>query len=138
MSAEVTLGPDDAIAALADGIVEQRESAGQTVEWPEPEPYDEDSDADDASWDDDYNIADAYPADIWQEASASYDRMPQGDRQQWIDFAQREYEQGMTEFSDAIKSEEFSNSFSLFDILWLVLAVGAAFQLGSSGLGDDE
>lgn len=141
IAAETTWGPDDGIAAIADGIIEQREAAGQTINWPEPEPYDDTYDdtaaTDDESWDN-YSIADDYPEDVWAEAAAGYDRMPHADQQQWIEFAKRNYESNLASFSQDVKGVAFAESFSLFDLLWLALAVGAAFKLGSSGVTDDE
>ena len=113
----------DAISLLADDIVEKREAAGQTIDWP-----DTDSEA----------ISDSYPADIWQEALASWNRMPPADQQAWIDHAQYQYRTNLQAYTEDVKAEVFSESFTPFDLLWLLLAVASAFKLGSGMGGDDE
>ncbi len=119
---------DDGIAAVADSYIAERESRGETIEWPE---LGEDHDWENAS------AGDTYPADIWKQASEGWDRMPASDQQRWIDHAKYEHENMMREVGESVKSDAFAESFSPFDLLWLALAVGAAFKLGS-GFGDDE
>ena len=117
---------DFPLMRIADGIVEQRAEAGQQVTWPEG--YDLDT-----AWREAH-----YPEDIWAQATADWDAMSTTEQASYWESWKQEMSEG-TAFAEAqLTNYGFVQSFSLFDILWVVLAVGTAAKLGAGGSRDDE
>ncbi len=106
---------------LADEIVGAYEALGKPVEWP-----------------DGFDIATArrdhhYPADVWEDAVRRWDEMtPQGQEMHRTSVRQ-DIQAGMEAAMSAAAGQGFKQSFGLFDILWLFLAVGTAAKLGAGG-----
>lgn len=73
-----------------------------------------------------------FPPDIWQEASRRWERLgPEGQRTKVA-----EIEEAALQAQDAIKGivrrEGFLASFSPYDILWALLAIGSAFKIATA------
>ncbi|MHC4208840.1 MAG: hypothetical protein ACYSWT_03900 [Planctomycetota bacterium] len=110
---------------LADTVVEEYEEEGRTVAWPPGMDVD-------TAW-----RAGHYPPEVWAEAVRQWEEMSPAD--------QAEYSSSikafLTELATEAKAEEvadlieygFIQSFSLFDILWAVLAIATAAKLGAAG-----
>jgi hypothetical protein len=110
---------------LADSVVEEYEAEGRALDWPPAMNVD-------TAW-----RAPHYPPEVWAEAVRQWEEMTPAD--------QAEYSSSikafLTELVAEAKAEDmadltkvgFMQSFSLFDILWAVLAVGTAAKLGAAG-----
>jgi hypothetical protein len=73
-----------------------------------------------------------FPQDIWQEASRRWEGLgPEGQR-----LKVEEIEQAAIQAQDAFKGfvrrEGFLASFSAYDILWALLAIGSAFKIATA------
>ncbi len=114
------------LVRIADEIVQQREEEGQQVVWPDG--YDFDS-----AWREAH-----YPEDIWAQATAAWDGMSTAEQASyWVSWKQ-EMSEGRALASVEFTNYGFVQSFSLFDILWVVLAVGTAAKLGAGGTRDES
>ena len=124
-AAAAGLTADDMIESIADEIVAERVAAGKPVNWkPGMNAEDASSQAD-------------YPPDIWQEATARWNGEPPEQRETEL-AEQREQMAAMQKMLQGMmRNEAFKASFSLFDILWVVLAAGSAFRLGSGATTDE-
>lgn len=125
-SESVYMRPVDADSApifMADQLVEEYESQGKALTWPEG------MDADTAEKPEDF------PKELWEDATARWASMTDDQKTQYI--AQMEAVRsermsiGMAAFDGVILVE----SLSLYDALWAFLALGSAFKIGS-GNGD--
>lgn len=109
-------------ASIADEIAWERDEQGQSITWPAGMTYDEA-----------YLIED-YPPDIAREAQARWDAMSRQEQVQYLN-------KGLEEFAAMIENPELTAAMMsagygpkalFFDILWVVLAVGAAFGTGAN------
>ncbi|MEE8156332.1 MAG: hypothetical protein V3T53_15365 [Phycisphaerales bacterium] len=114
------------LVRIADGIVQQREEEGQQVVWPDG--YDFDS-----AWREAH-----YPQDIWAQATAAWDAMSTAEQASYWESWKQEMSEGRALAEAQLTSYGFVQSFGLFDILWVVLAVGTAAKLGAGGARDES
>ncbi len=114
------------LVRIADGIVQQREEEGQQVVWPDG--YDFDS-----AWREAH-----YPQDIWAQATAAWDAMSTAEQASYWASWKQEMSEGRALAEAQLTSYGFVQSFGLFDILWVVLAVGTAAKLGAGGARDES
>ena len=123
---EMAAGPegvDDelAISYVADVVIEEHLEEGLPVRWPggfAPENPAYESE---------------YPVDVWREAD---DRFASLTLQQKNDFKQEIADyvaEAMTDMRVEAQQAGFKESFGMFDILFIALAIGSAFKLGSGG-----
>ncbi|MCK4871713.1 MAG: hypothetical protein KAS72_03205 [Phycisphaerales bacterium] len=115
--------PDYVFSYLADSVAEEWEAQGRQLDWPEL-----DSDRTPAR-------EQEYPAQVWQEAENRWQDMTEQEHKQ--------FEAGVLAYEDQllaemvgsvgsqVKRDAFVQSFDLFDLLWLGLAVVSAWKLGT-------
>ena len=104
---------------LADEVVAEFESDGRDVDWPPGMDVD-------SAWREAH-----YPADVWAEAQTRWDAMNEPDREAYKASVTRELEAGMAFEEQEALNWWFIQSFTVFDILWVGLAVVTAFKLGA-------
>lgn len=109
----------DPIDYVAGDIVEERELAGEPVEWPEAE-VDADGEL----------IGAGYPADVVDEARQRWEAMPERERADYLTKKRDERAEQMAMIREQINDDAFKDSFSPFDLLWFGLAVFTAFKVG--------
>lgn len=116
--------PEPWLVWLADEVVEDYQRRGRAVEWPPGM----DLDSAWCEWD--------YPADVWSEAVTRWEAMSAAEQEAYKATVISE----IVEMTAADKHEMltwwFISSFSLFDILWIGLAVVTAAKIGYSGTGE--
>jgi hypothetical protein len=115
--------PECVLAFIARAIAEDREVAGERINWPGYEEMDE------------RTRREHYPSDIWEEAEAEWAAMSPSDQaafasqvETYMIDLQKQYFEAATEVFTAFA---FIDSFSLFDLLWVFLAVASAWKLGT-------
>ena len=113
------------VSEIADQLIEQREAAGETVEWPD---YDED--------DEDLTLRETYPQEIWDDAQARWDNADDNYRAQHREYVEAKVETMMAELKSIVVEQGFLQSFTLWDLLWLGLAVASAWRIGTGTGGD--
>lgn len=121
---EITITDDDAKMFMADSLIPEYESNGQALKWAEGK------DKESAE-----NPAD-YPKDLWEDAGKRWQAMSPNDQEAYRKSVEETRKSQVQQFAGTVEKEAFSNSFSLFDLLWAFFAVGTAFRLGSGGIGD--
>lgn len=114
------LDDDQAIIAyITEGLIEEQESQGKAVKWPEGvDPEDAQDEAD-------------YPKEIWADAAERWKGMDNGERANFRESVKIALISSFHEAKAGIRAEGFSSSFGLFDLLWFGLAVVSAFKIGS-------
>ncbi len=106
---------------LADEVVEEFQQAGRPVKWPPGKDIE-------SAW-----RQPDYPADIWAEAGSRWEAMSQPERDEYI-ASNMEMDRAMaSNFESEVIRQGFLYSFSLYDILWVGLAVATAWRLGAGG-----
>ncbi len=120
--------PDDVILEFADEIIFEREDKGRPIIWPT-----EDMTWEEALWPDDY------PKDVIAQANQQWEDMGEEaqleHRQARIDEMQSYAEEFNTMIDEEMETASASvlDNLTLFDGLWALLALAAAWQLGSGG-----
>jgi len=109
------------IVDLADEIVLEREAAGMTIDWPTAARIETATE--------EYE----YPADIWGEAVARLESLPDAERQHLRRAAQDTLADMSTSAGQYLRSEFFKNSFGILDIVFVGLAMFTAFRFGAAG-----
>ncbi|TWU06663.1 hypothetical protein CA54_50600 [Symmachiella macrocystis] len=115
------------IQQIADEIVDERNDAGQDVDWPEKQPL--------QGMGQQQDVSSGYPPDIWAEAEMRWEEMPIEEQQARREEAENEQdraEDGQEEFESAHVGDIFIFSFGLLDFIWIPIAVFTAFQLGAN------
>ena len=97
----------------------------ETVEWPD---YDED--------DEDLTLRETYPQEIWDDAQARWDNADDNYRAQHREYVEAKVETMMAELKSIVVEQGFLQSFTLWDLLWLGLAVASAWRIGTGTGGD--
>ncbi|MBN8597189.1 MAG: hypothetical protein J0L78_05905 [Planctomycetes bacterium] len=125
--AQVEINDDRAMVSIADQLVEESEKAGKKIEWPKGMTRDEASEQAD------------FPPAIWTDAKARWTAMSPADQDSYKKALAEHAHASLDHAIGQAESEAFFSSFTFFDILWAVLAIGSAFKLGSGdgGGGDD-
>ena len=143
---EIDLTDDDIRAAIvesiADEIVEEREAAGEKLQWPG------DNIAEDAAADAEVKLeaadldvsddpGDWYPAGIWDEAEKRFNDLDEAERQKRVDDFRAEMKAGFDAANQLVGTGFvlfFATlfSFGFHDILWFFLATVSAFKIGAS------
>ncbi|HLP85179.1 MAG TPA: hypothetical protein VK157_12595 [Phycisphaerales bacterium] len=124
LASEGPVTMEDAKIIMADQLVEEYERAGKTLTW-----------AEGMSMQDATTVAD-YPADLQKDLEVRWAAAPAETQEQYRQTYEHNRTEGIAAFKSEIRDSAFKESFGLFDILWLVLAVGTAFKLGA-GLDND-
>ena len=103
------------LVSLADEVVAEFESEGRDVDWPPGMNFE-------SAWREDH-----YPADVWAEAQTQWDAMSEPDRAVY----KAQLEEDMALGEQEMLNWWFLQSFTIYDILWVGLAVVTAFRLGA-------
>ncbi|HZW10712.1 MAG TPA: hypothetical protein VFF69_12480 [Phycisphaerales bacterium] len=109
------------IAALARQLADEREAAGEVLEWPE---IDEESEEEVAT-------ADLYPPVVWEDAEERWRSADETYRAEHRAYVEASMASMMAEFKSMMVQEGFLASFTPRDGLWLLLAVASAWGIGS-------
>ncbi len=104
---------------LADEVVMEFVRDGRDLDWPPGRNIE-------SAWHETH-----YPADVWAEAQTQWDAMSEPDREDYKEFVKRQIEQDMALGEQETLNWWFLQSFTIFDILWVGLAVVTAFKLGA-------
>lgn len=119
--ASVEITEEHMVMYVADLVVADMTSRGQTIDWPAGVTTDTASEAKD------------YPPDLWKDAQARWKACDDATKEQYRMDVRRNLEEGATAMVNTVGAAGvFVDSFSLFDLLWAFLAIGAAFRAGSS------
>ena len=116
-----TLTEHSMLVRHADEVVSEWEDEGRTIKWPAGMTVEEA-----------YEEAD-YPPEVWAEARSRWDRLSPGEQQAALAAEQARADEAVAMFKSDIREEGFLRSFTLFDILWIGLAVFTALKLGAGG-----
>lgn len=118
------------ISFLADGVVEERASAGESDLWPpgvDPEMAAERAD---------------YLPDVWAEATARWDALDEAQRSAFRSEIESQVlsnvQASMPEVRALLVQEGFLGSFGLLDLVFFGLAMATAFKTGSSTSGGED
>ncbi|MBL1217633.1 MAG: hypothetical protein D8M59_09070 [Planctomycetes bacterium] len=110
------------LSYIADEIAAEREEAGEVTEWPGgPEQMDYSHEAD-------------YPADIWAEAADRWDAWSTGEQDQYVAYVVGQEAKSQEAMEGVILVIAFLASFGLFDLVWGVLAIIAAYRTATGGV----
>jgi len=107
------------ISWISDEIVYELKEQGETIAWPEgvdPEAVDSKDD---------------YPPRIWNRAEQIFGTMSEDEKADYKESVRQQTELNIKMFADSVKGESFIASFGLFDALFLFLAIGTAYKVGS-------
>jgi len=107
------------VAWLADDVVMDFVRDGRDVDWPPGRNIE-------YAWHEVH-----YPADVWAEAQSQWDAMSEPDRDAYKATVTRKIEQNMAVGEQETLKWWFMQSFTIFDLLWVGLAVVTAFKLGA-------
>ncbi len=116
---------DDAKVFMARQLVEEYTKANKKLAWPKD--MDEDS-AEEAK---------DFPADLWKDTTTRWDGMDQKARDAYCQSVEEQRREAIAAFSNAVTQQGFQASFSPWDILWALLAIGSAYKIGSGSGSDD-
>lgn len=109
---------------LADQLVEEYERGGKPLAWPEGKTVgNAEAEAD-------------YPKALWGDMLTRWNAMTPEDREQRRRWMDGQAKKAMASMGNEVTSEGFLASFSLFDALWFLLAVGSAYRIGSGSGGE--
>ena len=122
--------PDYLLSFTADRIVEEYEAGGRKVQWPPGKNFE-------SAW----RQAD-YPPDIWADAVDRLEQLSEPehrDYQDEVDAAMAEHTRVSREqFEREASGQGFLDSFSPFDLLWIILAVATAAKIGYGGTSKEQ
>ncbi|CAE7230895.1 unnamed protein product [Symbiodinium necroappetens] len=104
---------------IADDIALSWQDQGRELAWPEGMTYEE-------AWD-----QSDYPVDVWRAMEETWDGLPESEREDRIDDARADVDT----YTAALTKEVFWDSFSLFDGLWFLLALGSAWKIAEDDDG---
>ncbi|MEN0019368.1 MAG: hypothetical protein AAF747_00635 [Planctomycetota bacterium] len=125
----MTVDEELVISYVADEVVEELEGNGLQLEWPSH-----------VANDPMYVPAEAsdYPAIVWTAADSRWQEMSESDRQLYRDEAQYELDQMRGVIAGVVTADVAASTISLWDVLWIGLAVctagGIAYRGGTGDL----
>lgn len=116
---EVAGSEEFVVSCIADAVVLEWEEADRPVEWP-------------AGVDPEVAATEAeYPPEAWADAEARWAAMSVEEQQAYREGIVTFYTGGDPAGEAAFSTEVFLSSFGVFDLLWIVFAVGTAFGMGA-------
>ncbi|MBX3383155.1 MAG: hypothetical protein KF864_06565 [Phycisphaeraceae bacterium] len=124
-SLSITISNNDIQVHLADQLVEEYQQAGKPVVWPEGMTVEKAATEAD------------YPKNLWADMLTRWNALAPEDIEQRREFLTEESKQSLSQAKSLVAEDAFTESFSLFDALWFILAIGSAYKIGS-GSGEDE
>lgn len=122
--AELTSGPDGvtdefAISYVADDVVAAYHQEGRKVAWPGGvEPSNPSTQAE-------------YPADVWREATTTWNELEPQERADFKAELASGLQANAATFREGAVQAGFKESFGALDVLFVLLAIGSAYKLGS-------
>ncbi len=109
------------VSYIADEVVQEFESEGKPVAWPEgEEPFQAAAEGD-------------YPTDIWAVAQSRWDAMSLDDQETYRAELRSNIEASAAAFHDMISQAGFLQTLGLMDIIFFALAIFTAFKIGRVG-----
>ncbi len=114
---------ENLISYYADDVAAEWAEAGEELAWP-------DSAAAESRW-----VEGDYPADVWAEAETRWAALSADEQAEHRSWVEGEVSYSSEEVAQVF-TDTFKASFSLFDVLWVCLAVFTAFRLGASPMVD--
>lgn len=123
---QISIGEEQALVGIADQLAEEAEKSGKRLEWPKGMNREEASEEAD------------FPPALWTDAKARWAAMPPADQESYKKALADHIHANVENVIGQAESEAFFSSFTFFDILWAVLAIGSAFKLGSGNGGSDD
>lgn len=124
-SLSTAISDEDIQVHLADQLVEEYQQAGKPLVWPEGMTVEEATTEAD------------YPKNLWADMLARWNALSPDDIEQRRAYLTEESKQSLSQLKSMVADEAFTESFSILDALWFLLAVGSAYKIGS-GSGDEE
>jgi hypothetical protein len=119
-SARVIVTDEFATAMIAREVAADMEKKGAKLQWP-PEAEDHETGIKKSE----------FPANVWAQADGRWKKLTPQERDDMKSALQQMVQERMQTAAAEIKTAGFVESFSLFDILWFLLAIGSAFSIGS-------
>jgi hypothetical protein len=117
----VKISEDDAQVELARTVAREQEEKGKKLKWPE------------GMSEEDAESQGDFPKEVWAEMDKRWEAMSPDQRADYLDQIRNERKQLVSSVMGVVKDEGFMASFSVIDIVFLLLAVGAGFSIGSGG-----
>ena len=117
--ASMVITLDDAKCFVADQLVPEYEASGKKLTWPEGQSLE--TAAEQAH----------YPTDLWADMESRWATLTTTQQESYRIAAEQRAKDGLQAFAAVVKQEGFASSFSLWDALWFVLAIGAAYKIGA-------
>ncbi|MFN0012803.1 MAG: hypothetical protein ACKVS8_14305 [Phycisphaerales bacterium] len=115
------LTDEDLQMHLGAEIADEWESAGKELKWPKGEPPE------------DVEGPGDLPPDLWAETTTRWKAATPEWQADYRSRTQTAVTAELETLKQTVKEDAFKGSFGLFDILWLFLALGSAFKIGSGG-----
>jgi hypothetical protein len=113
---------------MAHQLVDEASSCGKTLKWPEGKSDDEAEKLED------------FPTDISKDVEARWKAMPADAKKEYCEQTKEAAREGIHGIVDSLgsaaKGEGFMASFSLWDVLWLGLALMTGARFGSGGTAE--
>lgn len=119
VSRQVVAKEEHAIGLIGRDVAKEHEAAGKRYQWP------------DEVTPDTALMEDDFPAIIWTEAKGRYDALDDAAKAQKRSDATAELRKAFKGAMNEVRSEGFAEMFSLYDILFFILAIGSAYAIGS-------
>ena len=113
-----TVTDEHATALLASRLAEQREQQGQQLAWPEHKAG--------------ASPAAAFPKDVWTDAARQLRAMSAAERNKLREDVRDQGEAQINDLRAWGSGPGFVASFSAFDALWTLLALGSAYRVGGA------
>ena len=119
---------DGFILTIADQVVEESESSGKPLVFPNSKPAE------------DREAESDYPAPVIKDAKARWNAMSADEKETFKtsveDRARAAIAEEMHVTGSAVRSRGFTASWGVLDILFVVLAIASAFRIGSTSGGE--
>lgn len=118
-------------AMMAHLVVEQSPGGYSAFTWPDNDVPDEHA-----------LFREEFPADLWTSAESRLAHMTDEEHPPFAAWAahrmQSQHSEGLEALGQTLVQHGFASSFTPWDFLWLFLAVGTAFKLGSGLVSSDD
>jgi hypothetical protein len=115
------ISEDDAQVELARTVVHEQEEKGKVLKWPDGMSEEEaETQAD-------------FPKEVWAEMDKRWAAMSPDQREDYLNQLRKERKELVANVMGVVKDQGFMASFDVIDIVFLLLAVGAGFSIGSGG-----
>ncbi|MEZ6096103.1 MAG: hypothetical protein R3C03_18075 [Pirellulaceae bacterium] len=105
---------------FAEEILATAEEQGKEVVWPAVDDYGK------------YTGPNhGFDSDVWEDAGARVAELSDDERKTISDTAERQYYEMLSKFKSVVRMEAFKSSFGVIDIVFFVIAIGAAWGIAS-------